>query len=652
MHRMPLKPTLHIYEILKANIFIRLFVRLSFMLVVFSLCRILFYWYNRDLFPGMDWERFSAVLIGGLRFDLSGLLYLNAIIILMAIIPVQIKFENWYQKTVDYLFILFNSLGLLVNLADMVYYRTTLRRTTLSVLDQFENESNIGALMIRFIFDYWVVTLIFFGMVALIIWVVSRTRPEGPKFKSSYSFYLGGILPAMISIGFFIGGVRGDFRKSTRPITISNAAIYSDKPEDVYLIVNTPFSLLRTATIDVIKKVSYFKTEQELAEVFNPVHRPVPDSSFRPVNVVIIILESFSMEFSGFLNREILGPGYKGYTPFLDSLAENGITFKYGFANGRKSIDAMPSVLSSIPSVEVPFVLSHYGTNQVSSIASLLKVKGYHSAFFHGAPNGSMGFDAYARKIGFDEYYGRDEFEGKVVTDGIWGVWDHDFFPFFGRKLDDLPQPFCAAMFSLSSHHPFELPDSHKGLYPAGENKMYPMVQYTDAALKDLFRKIQNKPWFPNTLFVITADHVSSEVTRPEYKTAWGQYAVPVVFFQSGLSPKYYEDRIAQQTDILPSVLSYMNYDKPYFSFGKDLFNPDRNEVFNYAGRAYQLFDGDLLFRYDGVKALGLYNYRTDPLLKNDLMGSIDIGSMEMRIQAYIQQYNNRMVNNQLTAGQ
>lgn len=600
----------------------------------------------------MDWERFSSVLIGGLRFDLSGLFYLNAIIVLMVIIPIRLKFENWYQKLIDYLFVLLNVMGILVNLADMVYYRTTLRRTTLSVLDQFENESNIGALILRFVLDYWAVTLLFCGIVALIFWFVTRTRSEGPKFQSPYLFYLGGIFPALISVGIFVGGVRGDFRKSTRPITISNAAAYSDKPEDVYLIVNTPFSLVRTATIDVIKKVSYFKSEQELTRVFDPVQRPKPDSSFRAVNVVVIILESFSMEFSGFLNKEILGPDYKGYTPFLDSLAEKGITFRYGFANGRKSIDAMPSVLSSIPSVEIPFVLSHYGTNQISSIASILKPKGYHSAFFHGAPNGSMGFDAFARKAGFDTYYGRDEFEGKIVTDGIWGVWDHDFFPFFGRKLDALPQPFCAAMFSLSSHHPFELPENHKGLYPVGENKMYPMVQYTDEALKDLFRKIQNKPWFSNTLFVITADHVSSEVTKPQYKTAWGQYAVPVIFYQSGTTPQYYRDRIAQQTDILPSVLSYLNYDKPYFSFGKNLFNPDRNEVFNYAGRAYQLIDGDLLFQFDGVKALGLYNYRMDPLLKNDLLSSMDFSSMETRIKAYIQQYNNRMVENQLTAGQ
>lgn len=609
----------------------------------------MFFWYNRDLFPGMDESRFIQVLSGGLRFDLSGILYLNALVILLVIIPIKMKFKKWYQRLIDYLFIMINSLGVLVNLADMVYYRTTLRRTTLSVLDQFENESNLMSLSIRFIIDFWGVTLIFISVVALIYFIVFRSRAEGPTFKQPILFYVGGLFPALMFIGLFIGGVRGDFRKSTRPITVSNAAAYSDKPEDVYLIVNTPFSLIRTATTGVIKKVNYFQTEEELSQIFEPIHRPNPDSAFQSLNVVVIILESFSMEFSGYLNREILGSDYIGYTPFLDSIAQQGITFKYGFANGRKSIDAMPSVLSSIPSVEVPFVLSHYSTNHISSLASLLKAKGYHSAFFHGAPNGSMGFDAYARKAGFDQYFGRNEFEGEVVTDGIWGIWDHDFFPFFGKKLNELPQPFCAALFSLSSHHPFELPVSHRGRYASGVNKMYPMVQYTDDALRQFFRSIRDKPWFRNTLFVITADHVSSEVTRPEYKTAWGQYAVPIIFYQWGKTPKYDERKIAQQTDILPTTLSYLNYDQPYFAFGKNLLNEGSNEVFNYAGMAYQLFDGSLLLRHDGSKALAFYNYQKDPFLKENLLSSADIRSMERKVKSYIQQYNNRMVDNRLT---
>src|SRR4029077_11050150 len=115
--------------------------------------------------------------------------------------------------------------------------------------------------------------------------------------------------------------------------------------------------------------------------------------------------------------------------------------YQYSFANGRKSIDAMPSVISSIPSIEVPYVLSHYSGNKVNSLAGLLKEKGYYTAFFHGAPNGSMGFQAFANLCGFDRYFGKDEYGNDDDYDGIWGVWDHAFFNFFVRQLNGFQEP-------------------------------------------------------------------------------------------------------------------------------------------------------------------------------------------------------------------
>ncbi|HCW07650.1 MAG TPA: sulfatase, partial [Cytophagales bacterium] len=115
-----------------------------------------------------------------------------------------------------------------------------------------------------------------------------------------------------------------------------------------------------------------------------PVHNPVDSIRFTPKNVVILILESFSKEFVGAYNKNIDGGNYKGYTPFLDSLIGVSDSYQFSLANGRKSIDAMPSVICSIPSIEVPFVLSHFSGNKVNSLATLLKTKNYYTAFFHG----------------------------------------------------------------------------------------------------------------------------------------------------------------------------------------------------------------------------------------------------------------------------
>jgi len=620
--------------------------RLLLVMTLFSLCRVLFYLYNADLFSGMDAARMGRIFFGGLRFDLTAVLYLNALYIVLSFLPLRVKFHHRWQQVTLWIFWITNTAGLAANIADMVYYRTTLRRTTLSILDQFGNEKNLGALGIRFIFDYWMATLAFIGLTAILVLVSRRWKAEGPRMTGHLMFYGTGIAGLLVVSGLFIAGVRGGFRHSTRPITVSNAAAYATMPEDVYLVVNTPFSLIRTATTEVIRKVDYFSSEASLEQVYTPVHRPVPGGAFQPKNVVIIILESFSMEFSGYLNRWASGGSYQGYTPFLDSLMQEGVTWQYAFANGRKSIDAMPSVLCGIPSIEVPFVLSHYSNNQVNSLASLLKPKGYSSAFFHGAPNGSMGFDAFSRQAGFDRYFGMSEYGNDDDMDGMWGIWDLEFLQYAGKEMGTLPQPFVASVFTVSSHHPFQVPERFRGKFKTGVNKMYEPVQYTDHALREFFRMASRQPWFENTVFVLTADHVSSEVTMPEYKTPWGQYAIPIVFFGKGLTPALQTDRVAQQTDILPTVLGLLNYDQPFVAFGKDLFSTAPDIAVQHASPTYQLILGNHLLRFDGNKTIGMFDYRQDQYLRKPL--DLERRSTEDLLKAFLQQYKNRMVDNRL----
>ncbi len=633
----------------RENIYTSLILRFSSVLVLFTICRVVFYVYNRDLFPGMELERFLKILFGGLRFDLAGLLYLNLPVLILVMLPIRIKFNSGYQRILNFLFLALNMTGLMFNVADMVYYRTTLRRSTLMVLDQFENETNLGRLTIQFITDFWGAALIFLVLVFLLVVVTRRIKTSGPKFHHPYVFYAGGIFPLILFSGIFIGGVRGGFRHSTRPITISNAAAYATRPEDVNLVLNTPFSVIRTSGIDVIKKVDYFKSEQALNQYFNPVVVPAVQDEFKPLNVVVIILESFSAEFSGRLNQWVDNGKYSGFTPFLDSLMDQGITYQYAFANGRKSIDALPSVICSIPSVDVPFVLSHYSNNQINGLPGLLKAKGYHSAFFHGAPNGSMGFDAFANKAGFDAYYGMTEYGHDEDMDGMWGIWDLEFLQFFSRKIGELPQPFFASVFTVSSHHPFMIPERFRNKFKGGQNKMYASLQYTDYALKEFFKSCQNQPWFNQTLFVITADHVSSEVTLKPYQTSWGQYAVPLIFYQPGMNPKFEGDQVAQQIDIMPTILGYINYDKPYLSFGKDLWSEKSGAVFNFAAPVYQYFSNDRLLQFNGEKTVGLYNFREDKFLSHNLIKKENYDTLELSLKAMLQQYKNRMVENRLT---
>ncbi len=636
----------------RGNIYKALALSLLLMMTLYMGCRIGFYFYNAEFFPNMTMARFGKIMWGGMRFDLTAILYINSLFILLLIIPFAFRFRKGYLKTLKYLFTITNSLGLAANVADFIYYKYTLRRTTLTVIRQFENEQNMAGLFGRFLIDYWYAVLFWIFLVVVMTKLFNRIKIEGPQLKNSISFYGAGMVTMVLIVGLVIAGIRGGFGESTRPITLSNAAQYATSPKDINIVLNTPFALLRTARTPIIEKVSYFSSEDEATRIFTPVHIPADTIPFRAQNVVIIILESFSKEFFGVYNQGAEEGKYKGYTPFLDSLIGHSRAYEYSFANGRKSIDAMPSVISSIPSIEVPYVLSHYSGNKVNSLASVLKEKGYYSAFFHGAPNGSMGFQAFANACGFDNYFGKDEYNNNDDYDGIWGVWDHKFLQFFAEKMNEFKEPFYTNFFSVSSHHPYNLPDEFNDKFKGGELTIYKCIQYTDYSLKKFFETASRMPWYKNTIFVITADHASAQIRIPEYNTAWGYFSIPIFFFKPSEDWNAFKPEIIQQIDIMPTILGELHYDKPFVAFGRDIFRDQTHPfAFNYLDNTFQAFRGDYLLQFDGTRTVSLYNFKSDKFLNTNLKDQLPdtVKVMEDQLKAFIQQYNNRMVDDNLT---
>ena len=640
-------------KFIQSSIYWALIRYLALAMLAFSLCRIAFYLFNTDFFPTMTLARATKIMWGGLRFDLSAVLYLNSLLILLVIVPFKVRFHQLYARCLRWLFLLIASLAILANLADSIYYRFTLRRTTLSLISQFENEKNIVLLILQFCIDYWYILVLWIALVVLLVWMARKIRYSGPTIQNPWIYYSSGVIAIPIVLYLFMGGARGGFAHSTRPITLSNAAAYATESKDLNIILNTPFALMRTASTSVIEKTSYFSSDEELKSIFDPVVVPNDSLPFTNQNVVILILESFSKEFVGSYNKQIGIQDYKGYTPFLDSLIGASRAYQFSFANGRKSIDAMPSVLASIPSIEVPYVLSHYSGNEINGLGKLLGKKGYRTAFFHGAPNGSMGFDAFANTAGFDEYYGKDEYDNDDDYDGIWGIWDDKFLQYVAGTLNTFQQPFFSTVFTVSSHHPYKLPKEFEQKFD-GPRDIYRTIQYTDYSLREFFASASKMPWYENTLFVITADHASAEIEYQEYNTTWGYFSIPIFFYRPGEDWHSMQPEIIQQVDIMPTVLGYLHYDQPYVAFGRDIFKVDKRPfAFNYLNNMYNFFEDDYLLVFDGANSVALHEFKTDLMLTRNLISEkkdIVVG-MEKKLKAYIQQYNNRMVDNNLTPG-
>jgi phosphoglycerol transferase MdoB-like AlkP superfamily enzyme len=264
-----------------------------------------------------------------------------------------------------------------------------------------------------------------------------------------------------------------------------------------------------------------------------------------------------------------------------------------------------------------------------------------------------MGFDAFAKMAGFDAYYGKNEYNNNADFDGIWGIWDEPFFQFYANTISTFKEPFGTALFSVSSHHPFKVPEKYEGVFPKGTLPIHQCVGYTDMALRRFFETASKTEWYKNTLFIITADH-SVPSHFPEYKTNINGFAIPLVFYAPGLQLKGVNKRLAQQIDILPTLMHLIGYSKGFVAFGNDLMKPDSQSfVLNYSNESYQFMKGDSVYYFDGERIQAFYDYKTDPFLSHNLKKNGNPDEAAVRtMKAFIQQYINRMVRNELTVNE
>ena len=633
--------------------------------LVWMLSRVAFFAENWSTFaPYMSWPLFKGMLHGALVFDTSALLYVNSIYLVLMLLPLHLKERAGFHRGLQWLFVVTNAVALAMNLMDAVYFQYTGRRSTVTVFTEFANEGNITSIILTEFVRHWYLVLAFAALVG-ILWRC-YTRPRLEVYRFGHHYYLSQLIALLVMIPLAIVGIRGSVTAGTRPITISNANQFVNRPVEASVVLNTPFSMIRSIGKKAFVTPDYMSREQ-MEAIYTPVHdHPVVDEySYPGKNVVILIVESMGKEYIGGLNPDLEGGtrrNYKGYMPFIDSLLTQSMSFEYSYANGRISMDAMPSILSGLPMMVESIFLTPASLNDVDGISSILAREGYSTAFFHGGHNISMGFSAYAHSIGYQRYYGLDEYcqspkyGGMDDFDGKWAIWDEPFLQFTLDGIEQMKQPFLATVFTASSHHPYNVPEQYRdSLVDEGGQPIHKCIRYTDLALRRFFERASHEPWYRNTIFVLVADH-TNQTSHDVYKTDLGLYSIPIIFFtpDGSLLPRHDEAAIAQQTDITPTLLHLLGYTKPYLAFGEDLLAYDGDEVFkswafNYNAGIYQLVRGDLLLQFDGTRTTAVYRFKTDPLLKENLVGKLpEQQQMELFLKALIQQYMSRMNENRL----
>ena len=622
---------------------------------IYIIARIAFLFENYSFYEGhLGASRLMEICQGGLVFDTAAILVTNIPYIALLMLTPWRKLAKW-------VFVIINSIALAANLVDSVYFRYTMRRTTTTVFSEFQNENNLLGVFGTELIHHWYLVLLFAALV-YVIWKLYRNPGKANQSHCWWRWYPSQVLLLAALAPFVVAGIRGGFTTAVRPITISNANQYVDRPIDAALVLNTPFSIYRTIGKDVFVVPYYFNDEKAMEAIYSPVHDPsqaseASDSSFSRKNVVVLIVESFGREYIGALNKTLENGHYKGYTPYVDSLIAKSVTFSHTYCNGRKSIDGMPSILSSIPMFVEPFFLTPASMNHVSGIAALLAGEGYQTAFFHGAQRGSMGFQAFSRATGFQEYYGREDynadtrFGGDADFDGMWAIWDEPFLQYYATKMSEMKEPFMTAVFTASSHHPYAIPEQYKDVYPEEGIIIHKCIRYTDMAIGKFFEKVSREPWFNNTIFVLTSDHTNLS-DHVFYETDIGGFCSPIIISEPGNAERQPEiqDKIAQQIDILPTLMGMLHYHKPYFAFGIDVLNTPAEDTWavNYLNGIYQYVKQGHVLQFDGQQTKAVYALN-DSLMQQNLIGNFELqGQMELELKAIIQQYMNRMVNDRL----
>ena len=631
---------------LKVLIYSNLFKQMLFAFGILSISRLVWFVANVFWLPPIGIDEYVYAHLVGIYFDVP--------VVIGLFLPVWIwvifghSWRDRFPAINRILFVISSMTVLIFNGIDTGYSQVTAKRSGYELFDILGDDANRFA---PYLTDNWYIILGLAAMGYLIYrWVPIRGHYPDINFRMRP---LRGLIATLTFAAICLLGFRGGFQ--LRPLRAIDASNFV-QPEIAPLVTSTPLQIISTwkrnglpnfefdiqfpvnSAITSEPKISasqHWLFDNSTALSPFPMSRTLGGGWVQP-NIVVIVVESLARDYTGFGNG-------KPFTPFLDKIAADPqtIPFPYCFANGTKSIEMVPSIFCGMPSLMSEFyVTSAYASNKVNNAYKL--AKGYKTAFFHGSNNGTMGFQSFLKQTGLQQYHGIDQYPPDLYKrdfDGNWGIFDEPYLQHFIRCMDtmnDGKQPIFASVFTLSSHHPYTIPKPYLNKLPGTPETVQHTIAYADIALQKFFQTAATKPWFNNTVFVITGDHTSHSDKEYFYSQS-GHYEVPFLIYAPGIDIKYiYEKpnqseefrnqqlRIQQpqtftnpprnewaniintatqktlsQCDIIPTLWNLLGANNPRLGFGRSAFDP------NYKGYSTHI-DKDLYYiiQYPFVLAL------------------------------------------------
>lgn len=598
--------------------------RFLFLLIPYSFLRIGFYFYHLGIYRQFHQNEIFESFLLGIRFDVAAICLINAPIVLLTLVPSTNKF---FLKLERILFVLLNTAGIAANIDDFELFLFTGKRLA---WDFFVITDDIWEQLPQVVLYYWYLPLA--GLIFL--WILFNADKKLFLLKATKPKIIKHTLGTLLLAGLAFVGIRGGLQHKS--ITVQSA-FAQGKNELGHLVLNTPYHFLRTLKNQPLKKLSYFKTDDEAKNIIlNYRDNRGGVEGVNRANVVLIILESFALEYIE-----------EGYAPFLKELKEKALYFERHMANGRRSIESLPSLLCGLPSLlDEPISKSAFQSNKFSCMPKVLKDAGYTNHFYHGGTRGTMGFEAYTRANGFDLYFAREDYPDKKDDDGAWGIFDGPYLQYVAKQIDKMPSPFMVGVFTLSSHQPYVIPKELQGKFPKGSLEVHESIGYTDFALREFFNSIKDKHWFNKTLFIITADH-SQKLDTKKFQNLVGHFQVPLIVYAPGYNWEGVNlKRVTQHSDIPMSVLDFVNIKTDGLPLtSNSIFSQDAGMGINYSsGATYFLVRDEKVLTLNKDLDQREFHYVWDT-------GEFEsVGpSEDLILKAYLQYFVNGLINNNLS---
>lgn len=398
-------------------------------------------------------------------------------------------------------------------------------------------------------------------------WMISPLAAHAAKWWYPLVFLLATAPPVAL-------GARGGIQE----IPINQSQSYYSQHEVLNAAsVNTAFNLYISIFENrtFLNKNPYLLMPRHEAEaIVKKLFTPACDSTStilttkRP-NIVLIILESWSADLI-----ESLG-GEPGITPEFKKLESEGLLFTRVYAGGSRSEQGMAAIFSGFP--PHPYTSITVQPDKYHKLASLPKQMnqaGYTTSFCFGGQLIYGNIKSYMMFTGFNRITEMDDFDDSLPR-GKLGIHDQYTLDHLLNDIDKTPPPFFSALFTLSTHSPYDQPMEEKLNWGGNEKNYINSAYYTDWCLGRFFAEARTKPWYSNTLFVLIADHSHNSYRNYDPKTFQYNH-IPMLWLGGAIRPewrgKQFKD-LASQTDLAVTLLKQLNINDTTFQWSRNVLN-------------------------------------------------------------------------------